>query len=374
MRQKQFPIIEHMDTVLEAINSKPEFYINKKDGYYVAGYTHQDSNTFNQLDADFDVLRECRGIMFDEDGYIIRRPLHKFFNVGEKPSTAVSEINWNNITKIQRKLDGSMVAPFRLGKYIRWGTKAGLSDVALAAEVFVASHPGFVEFAEAEINRGYTPIFEFCSPRYQIVEKQEKDTLTYICSRNMITGVYDYSKTVLVDNNIPPTLEDVLNTVRALPDMEGVVIIGDDHYKVKSDWYIQLHRAKDDINSEHKIIGLILDQKLDDLRPNLSKEDLEKVNKIEQDFMMTLAFAITDADQALGHFHNETGGDKKKFALEFAPKMKKFPRSIMYSLWPEGHLNYNKQKIEDTILKIIRKNINQEIKWQQFKKEYFNVT
>lgn len=55
-----------------------------------------------------DWLRECRGIVFNEAGQVTGRPLHKFFNVGERPSTHVENIDWTKVERVMVKNDGCL--------------------------------------------------------------------------------------------------------------------------------------------------------------------------------------------------------------------------------------------------------------------------
>lgn len=53
--------------------------------------------------------RECRGIVFDKtSGRVIGRPLHKFFNVGERESTRVENLDWSKVVRVADKRDGCL--------------------------------------------------------------------------------------------------------------------------------------------------------------------------------------------------------------------------------------------------------------------------
>ena len=86
-----------------------------------------------------------------------------------------------------------MIAPFEAGKgtgHIRFGTKMGLSDVALQAEVFVAKNPKYMEFSKACIANGATPIFEWVSRQQTIVLDYPEDNLILLAVRDMVTGEF----------------------------------------------------------------------------------------------------------------------------------------------------------------------------------------
>lgn len=56
---------------------------------------------------DSDWTRECRGIVFDsETGKVTGRPLHKFFNLGEREEVRVENLDWSKVMRVMDKRDG----------------------------------------------------------------------------------------------------------------------------------------------------------------------------------------------------------------------------------------------------------------------------
>jgi RNA ligase len=141
-----FPIIESINDVLPHIAGRPEFIVAKKDGYQVVNYVMSNSETFNGATPEQSaILRECRGLVFGEDGKVLSRRYHKFFNHGERGD---QEPDFCKPHVILEKLDGSMISPIWInGEGFRWTTKMGITDVAMQAEVFVANHPDYTELA-----------------------------------------------------------------------------------------------------------------------------------------------------------------------------------------------------------------------------------
>lgn len=324
-----FPVIRHLDDVLPLIEGKSEFIrVNKDGGYTVVNYVFQTSDTFPPVDGDTAaILRECRGLIFDTaTGEILSRRFHKFFNVGEKPDTTTIDVSRPH--HVLDKLDGSMISPLRIGGGIRWVSKMGVTDVSMQAEVFVANHPAYVAFAERFIATGDTPIFEWMSKSNRIVLDYGADKLVLVAMRHNITGQYEprHSLEALAESyGIPivqavsgdlSSMEAFIDELRTKEDIEGVVITFVDGHmvKVKTDWYVQLHRAKDQIARERHLIALILGNKIDDLLPALPEDDRTRV--------LNFASAI-NAD--LGVFGRvirtelqtirEEGWDRKTFAL-----------------------------------------------------------
>ena len=189
-----FPIIHSVDDILPAIKNRPEFIVVDKDDYIVCNYAVSEENTFKLDENDYHnglIRRECRGIKFYPNGEIMARPFHKFFNVNEKDETQADIIDLSRKHVISEKIDGSMVHPVVMKSgNIRWATKMGITDVSMQAEVFIAEHPNYMEFARVCISQGLTPIFEWISPDNQIVIHYNIQNLILLAVRDNITGQY----------------------------------------------------------------------------------------------------------------------------------------------------------------------------------------
>jgi hypothetical protein len=104
-----FPKINHITDVLPHIEGRKEFRVMEKEGYTVIQYMVALEDTFKWDDNDpvgSAVRRECRGITFDEEGKLICRKYHKFFNAGEKEETQLNKINLYEPHIVLEKLDG----------------------------------------------------------------------------------------------------------------------------------------------------------------------------------------------------------------------------------------------------------------------------
>lgn len=204
--QYQFPVIRNISDVLPAIADTPEFGVTVKDGYTVINYKVQSEDMFppikvaggsakmrEERSLHNALRRECRGIIFDtETGNIIRRPFHKFFNVGEREETLERNVNLSNGHAILEKLDGSMCSVFAHEGKLIWGTKMVAQDFHEMIEEFVKeSDIDYEGFCWVNINLGYTPIFEWMHPQKRIVIDYGKEpTLVLTAIRNMVTGAY----------------------------------------------------------------------------------------------------------------------------------------------------------------------------------------
>lgn len=105
-----FKTIRSIDDIKTAVADVKEIrFATLPNGVTVGCYMFMDSKTFEVPEA-----LECRGIAFDQNGELASRPLHKFFNLGEKASLTresllAREAN-GEVAAIFEKVDGSMIA------------------------------------------------------------------------------------------------------------------------------------------------------------------------------------------------------------------------------------------------------------------------
>lgn len=285
-----FPSIKHIDDVLPHIDD----YFRKveKEGYIYINYNMMMPAVFPPVEGTWGechaaaIRRECRGITFDSGtGEIVSRPFHKFFNLGE-PSAGDNPNPLKHSHTVLEKLDGSMVRPLPNG---RWATKMGVTDVALSVEEFVAKNWHYQQFVDAWMSAGATPIFEYVGPHNRIVLEYEEN-MYLLAIRWTKTGQYfsvhetNYAATKF-DIPYVPIDKRPLDEVRQSDTSEGIVIrYSDGHMlKVKSDWYIKVHRAKELLYSDRRFVEAILEGTLDDAIPAFMPEDQEKIKaKLEK--------------------------------------------------------------------------------------------
>lgn len=334
-----FPEINHIDDVIPHIEDWQEFKVMEKGWYTVINYMVAFEETFSHVRHrsihNMKIRRECRGLIFDTaTGNLLSRPYHKFFNVGEREETKEEIINWSLPHVILEKLDGSMIRPIPTPEGFRLATKAGITDVAMNAEYFIADKPEYSSFIVAMFNGGMTPIFEWCSRKNRIVVDYPEDKLILTGIRNTVKGNYlpDYNMVELGLNYDIPVVksiarcdsydENILDAIRMWDDGEGVVIRFDNGHmvKVKADEYILRHRSKEQINSEKNIIQVILNDSVDDMIPLLTPEDAQRLKDFQEQFWGSVDEVSTDLLKIF------VGGDilypdKKDFAVEFVNTM-----------------------------------------------------
>lgn len=234
---------------------------------------------YSQQNSDFsnDIVKECRGIIFDEDTFEpISVPYFKFFNVGE-PNAA--EVDWST-AEVQEKIDGSIMKAVKLSDHELLISTNGCIDAFKCelnsqigcpynnfGELFIAAvynqmealglSPKYndpIEWLAGKLEVGMTYMFELCSRYNRIVVPHEEPKLYF-------HGLRD-NKSLLEfhnDDNYPSlslwfdipkrfsmkTLDDCLAATQAMPwNEEGYVVVDNDfnRVKIKSGAYLMVHK------------------------------------------------------------------------------------------------------------------------------------
>jgi len=361
--QYEFPEIRHLDDVLAAIEGRDEFIIAERDWGYVVNYMVSMSDTFPEVADDqwwcpgcklpYDqalgcgsqrcppfinlaaVRRECRGLLFHPDGTIMARRLHKFFNVNERDETQHTLIDLSKPHVILEKLDGSMITPVVTAAGLRWGTKMGITEVSMQAEEFIATRPDIARWAARMLDQGWTPIFEWCSRKQRIVIDYVIDRLVLIAVRRTVEGTYmSYAdmraqaegNALDVVRAYPGTVESMQHLIaktRAAEGIEGWIMrFADGHMvKVKGDWYVRIHKAKDMLTHEKNVVDMLVNDKLDDIKAFMLDDDRRRVEEFETDFWIGVAANVRKYDAYWGMVQG-SGLDRKTYALNWMPTIK----------------------------------------------------
>jgi len=345
----QFPHITCLDDVLPAIEGRDEFIVARRDWGIVVNYMVSMADTFPEVktaggsakmreeaDRIKAIRRECRGLLFYPDGRIMSRRLHKFFNVNERDETAAHTIDLSKPHVILEKLDGSMITPVITDAGIRWGTKMGITEVSMQAELFVAGNPQYSMFAQDMWIQGLTPIFEWCSRKQRIVVDYPQDRLVLIAIRDNVTGAYKsydrmmtYAESYNMDlvkayDGTTANMEHLISETRAMEDAEGWIIRFDDGQmlKVKGDWYVRIHKTKDNLLWEKNVVELLINEKMDDVKPYMLDDDIRRVEAFETDFWIGINESVNKYER---YFQTvlSSGLDRKEFAVKWKPTIER---------------------------------------------------
>lgn len=275
-----FPNISHIDELRPHVLDKPEIrFVPQPDGTTVVCYVVSDNKTFDNAWA-----RECRGITFDANGYLVCRPLHKFFNVGENDESRYENLPWTELTSVTVKLDGSMLTPYLAEGTLRWKTKkTAESEVARMAAAYAAGEHQLEAFCRDALADGYTPVFEFTAPEARIVVAYPRPELTLLHLRHMKTGEYvslrnpdgtptyraleiEMQYSVRVVSAFPTDSWNSLHTgLSTVKNLEGYVLaFGQRMYKAKGDWYRAAHPVVSFVR-ERDVAAWVADERLDDV-------------------------------------------------------------------------------------------------------------
>lgn len=301
------------------------------NGITTACYMFMDDETFDTPEA-----LECRGIAFDDAGNVVSRPLHKFFNVGEKAWLAADNVaKRDDIHAIYEKLDGSMIATCWVNGALQFRSKQSFdSDVVKLTHKFLqdGANTHITAFCEDIAAGGMTAIFELTHPDARIIVAQEKPQLRLLHIRDNVTGAY-----LLLDAAHPvhekvsrygvprvPRYEgmdvrDVLSSLEKMQEMEGYVIqfANGDMAKVKCPWYSRLHHIVSYLR-ERDIAALSLEGRLDDVKSALLEMqiDIQKVNAVEARLKKRLTGLLDDVERI---YEEGKGLDRKDFAIKYKP-------------------------------------------------------
>ncbi len=307
-----FPLIRNISDVLPAIKGRPEFIVVvKPEGYTYIDYVYVDNDSF-----DDPVRLECRGLLFDtETGDIIRRPLEKFHNYGEKGT--YDTLDWSEDHIVMDKRDGSMIAAFINDGKVRFGTRAGITEHSIKAEKHLTSR--LAQELRVCIETGYTPIFEWTSPENQIVLKYSSDDIRLLAIRNRVTGEYvswsdlqNWSfvfKIPIVDSfDIKLSQDYVFNYRQTVSGVEGYVVFFPStgfHIKIKTDDYSKMHRAVSFMERENMILPVVLDELYDDILPALDDERQAKLKDYAAAVLHEVADYVEDIEMDVSWIKTE---------------------------------------------------------------------
>lgn len=322
-----FKTIRTIDDVLPFVATKKEISrIPGPAGSTTLCYQFQDSNTFDSPEA-----LECRGIVFDRNGNIAARPLHKFFNLGEHGETA-DTVDWSKATRVMEKLDGSMIHTVWLDGQLYLKSKKSFDNAQTKMAWEWLRRPENAEAmrcCEFYASRKWTLIFELTSPSNRIVVAYPETQMRLLHARHNQTGEY-WSRDALDRHcaswGIPLVEEPPYSPRRAvgymldeLEDMTGVegyvIQFTSGHMlKVKCPWYLQLHRTVS-FTRERDIAEAALDERLDDIKAALAGmgHDLGPINAIESEVLVELLAVRAQVESTLAL----APSDRKTFATIF---------------------------------------------------------
>ena len=366
--QYPFPKIDHIEDVTKHIDGSSEFLVMERDNFIVIDYAVAFQSTFTDIgEAGSDIRRECRGLVFDKDGKIIRRPYHKFFNLNEREETQAHLVDFSQDHIVFDKMDGSMVASFMLGNDIIWGTRKVADQFNELVSKFVQSSKSkYEDFAKFCAENNLTPIFEYISPDNRIIVNYDREDLVLTGLRHNVTGVYssyELKKGFANQYDIPMVetygkvdeIDAFVNRIQNdVEDREGVVVrFYDGHMlKLKSAQYVKLHKTKSIMN-EKTVLGWIINDELDDVFPFMTEEDRKEIGKFKDKVLDGIIESSEKMIRNIGPIV-EKYDNRKDLALSDELKtVTSFEKQMAFKMF-EG---YDKEMVRENIISFIAGNL-----------------
>jgi len=222
--------------------------------------------------------------------------IHKFFELNQAPGWMEEDLIDKKVLKVSEKIDGTFVHPVLIDDKVFFKSKLRFdSHQALAVQKMYKENENLKKYVDKKLNEGKIPLFEYFSPKTQVVMDYEKERLVLIQVRDLQTGEYDlnfedeakeyYIEVAPVCE--PKPLKDYLEEKNVCISKEGWVMIfeGMKFVKVKTDEYLKRHQILGDIK-ENIIISKILENNLDEIKNilNTKSEKYQFVKDIENRF------------------------------------------------------------------------------------------
>ena len=321
-----FPSIARISDIAPVVANKKEIrFLLQPNGITLGCYLFMDTNTFDTPEA-----LECRGIAFDQSGAIVSRPLHKFFNAGEKEwLLRESLLAREDIAGVYEKIDGSMIATAWFDGKLQWRSKKAFeSAVVKLARQHLEEHPAITQFASKVAARGWTASFELTHPDARIVVAQETPAFRLLHVRDNVSGEYlmldpkHEIHSLIAEHGIPTaprfpgmSMAAAIDSLTDMRDREGYVVqfTNGDMVKIKCPWYLRLHRSISFLR-ERDIATLALNEELDDVKGALVEVgiDLTAVNAVEAKLKAILTGLLDQIEQI---YESGKTLDRKSFAI-----------------------------------------------------------
>ena len=372
----KFPEIRTIDDVLPHIKGRSEFIVVEREFGTVINYVVSMPDTFDMSGPDDlggAIRRECRGILFDKNGKILSRPFHKFFNISEREETQIHNLDMTQPHVIMEKMDGSMIRPVLMDGELYLGTKMGITDIANDALAWLNTNGyNYKGWLRSCVENDITPLFEWISPKNQIVISYDNRDLVLLACRNNVTGEYfmpnddDVCPFTIVPQygSLNGNLGEYIERQRKAEGREGDIIrFSNGHmYKVKNDWYVRIHKTMDMIRFDRNIVDLIINENVDDVVPMLPESEAEKVHKFEERFWTAFKQKENQLYGLRINAQQSYNDDRKRIALEMVPHLENKADSGFVFKMLDGH------DLRELMLEHIKKNISTNVKWESYAK------
>ena len=284
---------------------------------------------------------EARGLIVKECGNsykVVCHGLNKFFNMEEPNAT---KLDWAHGFSILEKMDGTNI---RLwwdeGEWHISTLGVMFADNNEYGVMFKKACGNFLQYV-AGLNPDYTYVYELVGPQNRIVVRYEELAAYFICARNLKSGEETLNAPEAIRYGIKtiPSYSaknkwEAIQLKKQLPEnVEGMVVC--DHnfnrIKLKTDWYLELHRVKGNgVCTVKRIVRLWQLEGLDDFIAAFP-EYQDFVDPIVNE-IRTL---IVDSEAAF-HFLTKEEISRKEFAAK-VQQYTPYVQSCCYALLDEKY-------------------------------------
>jgi len=226
-----------------------EYTIHPNDGRIILNYSQINSHhcKFHPI------VRECRGLVLDNDYNLIARAFPRFYNLGEDPK---QKFNWSSFIA-NEKVDGSLIIAYWWNDSLHINTRGSFGNGLVGKSSYTWRQLFELAVNIAEVREiciaGYTLCFELCTPYNQVVAYHESPKAFLLSAFHGVEEVhydfltyldYDFAQVFYEFSNVEEILTFINKEGKKNPTFEGLVLRDDNNerIKVKSEDYLRLHR------------------------------------------------------------------------------------------------------------------------------------
>lgn len=283
----------------------------------------------------------CRGTMFrmDHDPVLVCRPMQKFFNLNENPSTMSLDLSEDNIDTVEYKEDGSIISTFIHHGELHVKSKGSLSsEQALAAQAYLDANPQYKNELLQLTKAGITIDLEYCAPDNRIVLIYTHPCLTVLHGIVVQTGhhinLHCDNKKLHKEYDMEPKYPNILANLVKKPEapegygaliasapeltgIEGFIVYlkNGPTFKIKTEWYLTQHRCIDTINSDARLYEAILANATDDIK-SLFATNEAVISRIEALEKVVFEKFNSIAAEMQNYYDTNKHLDRKSYAIK----------------------------------------------------------
>ena len=305
-----------------------------------------------------EITKQCRGLILDNEGYVVAKTFNKFFNMEELTLGDIPDETF----EVFEKLDGSLGILFWYeGKWILSSKGSFTSEQAIKGREILDS-----KYNVHPIPKGYTTLVEIIYPQNRIVCDYGDDVSLVVLS--MISNTsgkeleHDSLKLIGEETKMPLVKKydgiSDYDTLKSMIDKEreGYVIRFRNGFrmKIKREEYVRLHKILTEFSNVDIWKYLKDGKNIDELLDRVPDEFDKWVKTTIQD----LKYGCFQLRETAGKLHDgfrygkfgdrDPEPSKKEFA-EFVMKQQEVLHAIMFAMW-----DHNNEKVEDIIWKLVK--------------------